>query len=169
MVSIDWTLPAADSEASRCTLACEQALLIGLACVVGARKNGRALVRSFLCPQLPSACYASYIWASEAIRAKTRERAAKSPPPRFLVSFRSLLARLLFTISPKWRACLKASRTRVKPSGTQGTEWTLAVGDLQVSAPTISFKQRHTHNLALLSNIVCEMRWVGVVKKGLFS
>ena len=70
---------AADSEASRCTLACEQALLIGLACVVGARKNMRALVRSFLCPQLPSACYASYIWASEAIRAKTRERAAKSP------------------------------------------------------------------------------------------
>ena len=122
MVSIDWPLPAADSEASRCTLACEQALLIGLACVVGARKNGRALVRSFLCPQLPSACYASYIWASEAIRAKTRERAAKSPPPRFLVSSRSLLARLLFTISPKWRACLKASRTRVKPSGTQGTE-----------------------------------------------
>ena len=57
------------------------------------------------------------IWASEASRAGTRERAAKSwgakerrelsffsTNPRFCVSSR----RLLFMISPKWRACSQA-------------------------------------------------------------
>ena len=41
----------------------------------------------------------SPIWASEASRGRTRERAAKRVP----------LARLLFTISPEWRTCSQAT------------------------------------------------------------
>ena len=49
----------------------------------------------------------SPIWASEASRARTRERAAK--PRGAGVSSRVPLARVIFTISPKWRACSQAS------------------------------------------------------------
>ena len=49
----------------------------------------------------------SPIWASEASRARTGERAAK--PRGAGVSSHVPLARVIFTISPKWRACLQAS------------------------------------------------------------
>ena len=48
----------------------------------------------------------SPIWASEGSCARTRERAA----PRSRVSSRVPLARVLFTISPKWRACSQARK-----------------------------------------------------------
>ena len=65
----------------------------------------------------------SPIWASEASRARTRERAkprgAKEilflPRLSFRVSSRVPLARPLFTISPKWRACSQATWSEEKP------------------------------------------------------
>ena len=51
------------------------------------------------CNRWHSLWASSPIWASEASRGRTRERAAK----------RVTLARLLFTISPEWRACSQAT------------------------------------------------------------
>ena len=65
----------------------------------------------------------SPIWASEASRARTRERSSEaargqrnpSPaPPRFRVSSHMPLARPLFMISPKLRACSQATRSEEK-------------------------------------------------------
>ena len=58
----------------------------------------------------------SPIWTSEASRARTRERAAKpqGAASRSRVSSRVPLARVLFTISPKWRACSQAMFTTEK-------------------------------------------------------
>ena len=51
----------------------------------------------------------SPIWASGACLARTHHPAAKlRRDPRFRVSSRVPLARLLFLISPKWRACSHA-------------------------------------------------------------
>ena len=53
----------------------------------------------------------SPIWASEASRPRTRQRVAKprEAAPRFRVSSRVPLARLPFTLSPKWSACSQAT------------------------------------------------------------
>ena len=51
------------------------------------------------------------IWLREASRARTRERAAKAPPRRCRVSSGMPLARVLFTISPKWRVYSQAKLT----------------------------------------------------------
>ena len=51
------------------------------------------------------------IWVREASRARTREQAAKAPPARRSVSSRMPLARVRFTISPKWRAYSQANLT----------------------------------------------------------
>ena len=62
-------------------------------------RSKEAPSRRTLCFHL--ACEQAHIWASEASRAKTRERALASPL--------APLARLLFTTSPKWRALSYAS------------------------------------------------------------
>ena len=63
----------------------------------------------------------SPIWASEASRARTRERSSEAArgqrnpsPPRFRVSSHMPLARPLFMISPKLRACSQATRSEEK-------------------------------------------------------
>ena len=80
--------------------------------------------------QLANLRASSPIWTSEASRARTRELAGEAargrgkesdhcklsfpfPAPRFGVSSRVPLARLLFTISHKWRACSQASNLLV--------------------------------------------------------
>ena len=63
----------------------------------------------------------SPIWASEleprenartiveAARGRGKELSFLSPTPHFRVSSRVPLARLLFTVSPKWKACWQAT------------------------------------------------------------
>ena len=60
----------------------------------------------------------SPIWASGAYLTRTHHPAAKlRGDPRFCVSSRVPLARLLFLISPKWRACSRASERKAPLAG----------------------------------------------------
>ena len=69
-------------------------------------------VLGFYYPDITSLWASSPIWVSEASRATTRELAAKPRGAR--VSSHVPLARLLFTISHKWRACSQATIQRIK-------------------------------------------------------
>ena len=85
-------------------LACEQTRLLFTICPKW-RASSHAF--PFLVFVNDSLRASSPVWANETIRARTRERAG-APPRRFRVSSRVPLARLLFTIFPKWRACSQA-------------------------------------------------------------
>ena len=65
----------------------------------------------------------SHIWAREASRATTRERAARprGTAPPFRDSSRLPLARLLFTISPKWSTCYAGYTFLASACNSQGT------------------------------------------------